>query len=211
MTWQARLQNIKYLANDLEQHCGHENLTFPNLTLFTDPTRTPDPAALAEILPTGCGLIYRHFGSDDRIQVATRLRAITSARQIAFLIGNDIALYQYVRADGVHFSENGLSAAKDFRTTYPKALASIACHNMAALSQIEATSLAFDAVFISPIFASQSPSAQNKEPLGLSGIAQMIAATALPIYGLGGINTNTIDNLKGTGLCGVAGIELFLN
>jgi len=37
----------------------------PALLAFTDPVRTPDPAALATSLPRGAGLVFRAFGAAD--------------------------------------------------------------------------------------------------------------------------------------------------
>jgi len=38
----------------------------PALLFFTDPARTPDPAADAANLPKGAAVVYRAFGAPER-------------------------------------------------------------------------------------------------------------------------------------------------
>jgi thiamine-phosphate pyrophosphorylase len=206
--------HLKHVSKSVKRFSNtnvRENQGFPSLTFFTDPVRTPNPAAIVTFMPQGSAVIFRHFGAENAAAMAHKLRDITHERGIRLLIGNDVALSRLVGADGVHFSQNQLLAARTYAHTQPDGHISIACHSIAALDAINATNIDFDAVFVSPVFKSQSPSAQDRPTLGVVGVKLLAAHTRLPVHGLGGINARNINSLLTTGLCGIGAIDLFLD
>ena len=62
-----------------------------------------------------------------------------------------------------------------------------------------------EALVISPVFASNSPSAGR--PMGALALARLARAARIPIYALGGINAGTARALKLTGVVGLAAVE----
>ena len=64
-----------------------------------------------------------------------------------------------------------------------------------------------DAVVVSAVFASDSPSAGA--PIGPVRLARLVRQAGLPVYGLGGINDRTARRLKDAGLVGLAAIGGF--
>ncbi|MGH1558936.1 thiamine phosphate synthase [Caulobacter segnis] len=59
-----------------------------------------------------------------------------------------------------------------------------------------------DAVVVSPVFPSNGPSAGA--PLGVEGLMDLVAATALPVYALGGVRADTVGLLAESGVVGIA-------
>ncbi|HEY5288833.1 MAG TPA: thiamine phosphate synthase, partial [Caulobacteraceae bacterium] len=62
-----------------------------------------------------------------------------------------------------------------------------------------------DAIVISPIFASNSPSAGR--PIGVFALARLVGRLRAPTYALGGVNAATINRLGMTGVVGVAAVD----
>lgn len=173
----------------------------PALLCFTDPVRTPDPAAIAQRLPRGSAIVYRAFGADDALAVALRLRAIARRRGLKLLIGADEALAARVGADGVHLPERLAHRAARIRARHPGWLITAAAHSpRAARAKV-------DAVVVSAIFPSNSASAG--EPLGPLRLAQIVRLSRGPVYALGGVNSATAARLLATGVVGIAGVEVF--
>ncbi|MCE3290560.1 MAG: thiamine monophosphate synthase, partial [Caulobacter sp.] len=79
-----------------------------------------------------------------------------------------------------------------------------AAHSLAA---VEAAATA-DALLISPVFPSNSPSAVA--PLGLAAFSALVAASTAPVYALGGVAAQTAPLLGDSGAAGLAGIDAFL-
>ena len=170
----------------------------PALFLVTDPQRTPDPVALALALPRGTGVIYRSFGAPDAPPMARALRAVAARRGLVLLIGSgDPAL----AGVGAHLPERLAAKARRFRR--PGALVTAAAHDEAAIGR--ARRAGCDAVLVSTVFASRSPSAGP--PLGPVRFAALVRRAGLPVYALGGVNAGTARRLLGSGAAGLAAVD----
>ncbi|HEV2533028.1 thiamine phosphate synthase [Phenylobacterium sp.] len=175
----------------------------PCLLFFTDPVRTPDAEAIAAGLPRGAAIVFRAFGAADAEAQGRRLRAIARARGLKLLVGADADLARRLGADGVHLPERLAATARRLRRR--GWIVTCAAHSLAAARRAKAAGA--DAVVVSAIFASDSPSAGA--PIGPVRLALLVRQAGLPVYGLGGINNKTARRLKDAGLVGLAGIDGF--
>ena len=173
------------------------------LIAMTDPERTPDPVQLAEILPQGSCLIYRHFGSPDHKEMAERLRLVTMQLGQQLLIGNDPELAVQTGADGVHFRrDTAPEQTALWRRRCPDWIISKAGpkplrKNVDGLKPL-------DGMIVSSVFPSESLSAGT--PIGIEEFRNICSALPVPVFALGGVNTRTAPELIGTGAAGVAAI-----
>jgi len=158
--------------------------------------------ALARRLLRGSGLIYRAFGAPDAPEVAVRLGRIARQRGLILLIGADAVR---IKGAGVHLPERMAHRARAIKAARPGVIVTAAAHSLPAI--LRARRAGADAVLISPVFASNSPSAGR--PLGPCRLAALIRAGGLPAYALGGVNTKNAAGLLGTGAIGLAGVEAF--
>lgn len=175
----------------------------PPMLFFTDPARTPEPWRTAQGLPPGAAVVYRSFGAAEAETVARRLRAITRERGVLLLIGLDADLAERIGADGVHLPERTLSSAMSLRSRCPDWLMTGAVHSQ---SRTETASPALDALILSPVFPAGGASA-GKAVLGMEAFSDIIRASVLPVYALGGVDPATVERLTGTGACGIAGVD----
>lgn len=175
------------------------NADAPALFAFTDPVRTPDPAALARGLPPGCGLILRTFGRPELRAAAYELADIARDRALMLLISADPQLALRCGAQGVHWPETFLGRAARWRGAF--SLVTASAHGPSALRRAQTVA---DCIFVSPIFPSNSPSAGRA--LGPFRAAAYARRSIKPVYALGGVNARTIGRLKGLGLSGVGAV-----
>ncbi len=179
----------------------------PPLFFFTDEARTPDPLAAIPALPEGCGVVFRHYGIAARAELATMVARACAAEGRLCLVAGDAALASAVGADGVHLPEGMLRKL----TERPRAgIVTAAAHGLDAIRIAE--SLGADAVFLSPVFATQSHAENNsgRTPLGIETFARLTAATALPVYALGGVTNENAMLFEGSGAAGIAAIGALL-
>lgn len=175
----------------------------PNLLFFTDPDRTPDPEGVAERLPSGAAVVFRAFGAPDAAAWGSRLREITRRRGLTLLVGADAVLALAIGADGVHLPERLAGQASALRAAHPDWLITMAAHGEAAARA--GASIGVDALVVSPIFPSRSPSAGA--PLGVAGLKRIVEAVDTPVYALGGVRADTVARLLDTGIVGIAAVE----
>lgn len=153
----------------------------PPAMFLTDPARTPDPITTADSLPTGWGVIYRHFGAPDAEMVAEQLAHVCRARKLRLLISSDPVLAMDVCADGVHWPHARLAESRQWRHTF--ALMTASAHSPAELRAIARYPI--DAAFISTAFPSNSPSAGKL--FGSLKLRQLARSASCPVFALGGV------------------------
>ena len=173
------------------------------MLFFTDPVRTPDAERIAATLPRGAAIVFRAFGAPDAEARGLRLKAIARARGLKLLVGAEADLARRLGADGVHLPERLAAKRRILRRS--GWIVTGAAHSLAAARRAKAAGA--DAVVVSAIFASDSPSAGA--PIGPLRLALLARQAGLPVYGLGGINNKTARRLKDVGLVGLAGIDGF--
>ncbi len=179
----------------------------PPLLFFTDPARTPRPWETAGRLPSGAAVIYRHFGAADAGDVAQRLRDVTAKAGVLLLIGQDAELAERVSADGVHLAERSLSEATVLARRHPDWLLTGAAHSLeTVVSASDQLTDSLSALVVSPVFTAGGASAA-RPALGIDPFTDMVGASALPVYGLGGITADNADRLLESGACGIAGVD----
>lgn len=163
----------------------------PPAFFMTDrPDRTPEILDVTARLPTGWGVIYRHFGAADRAEIASRLAHIARQRGLCLLVAADAELARTIRAHGVHWPNQrlpGRASRHRFGLETASAHSAEECRRAARAG--------VHALIVSTIFSSDSPSASGSAPIGPQRFLRMAAATALPAYALGGVNQGNAARL----------------
>ncbi|HEY1928851.1 MAG TPA: thiamine phosphate synthase [Caulobacteraceae bacterium] len=176
---------------------------WPRLLFFTDPVRTPDPARVAASLPRGAAIVYRAFGAADAVAVGRRLARLAHRRGVLMFVGADPVLAAAVGADGLHLPER-LATRKGANGVLRRRFRlSAAAHGLTAARRARAAGV--DAVVVSPVFPSRSPSAGR--PIGALRFRALVRVAGLPVYALGGVTPRTAMALKGCGAAGLAAVE----
>ncbi|HEY5410558.1 MAG TPA: thiamine phosphate synthase [Caulobacteraceae bacterium] len=178
----------------------------PALIFMTDPVRTTDPEAVAERLPRGSAIVFRAFGASDAVRQGRALARIARRRGLLLLAGADPALARAIGAQGVHLPERRSCVAGALKRGRPGWLVTAAAHGEAAARR--ALAAGADAVLVSPVFESRSPSAGR--PLGPVRFAALVGRAGGPVYALGGVKATTAARLIGTGAAGLAAVEALL-
>lgn len=189
-------------ARTLARESGRAN-PLPPLFLFTDPARIADPVAAAGRLPKGSGVVFRAFGDPEAERVGAALRRIADERDLTLLIGLDADLALACGADGVHLPERAADRIGPLKAERPAWRVTAAAHDAASAARASAEGA--DAIFLSPIFESRSPSASA--PLGPEALRAAARACEAPVYALGGVTPLTAPTLIGSGASGIAAVE----
>lgn len=170
---------------------------WPRIWLMTDERFGDELLPAIRRLPSGSGIIFRHYqlGDSARRRLFVQLRKICGQRgHLLFLAGSESAALCW-RADGFH-SMDGWRRSK-----LPR---SAPVHNRAELREAMRNRATF--VFISPIFPTDShPGAKILGRTGFNALARQARNTA--VIALGGMNAR---RARGLGLAhGWAAIDAF--
>lgn len=142
--------------------------------------RTPDALAIVKRLPRGFGVIWRHYGEASRLATGLQLARICRKRGLILLVSADPQLAARIGAAGVHWPERRLAGVRPKR---PGAIETAAAHSRAAIAKARRNGA--DAVVVSTVFPSRSPSATA--PMGALRFRLLTRIAGLPVYALGGV------------------------
>ncbi|GGO07755.1 thiamine phosphate synthase [Iodidimonas muriae] len=169
-----------------------------------------DPLAILPHLRRGSGVVLRDYDAGDRAAFAQKMAHMTRMHGLFLLVAGDAALAQKTGAQGLHLPQwqllrMGRTQVGRLRAICgPGAILTAAAHDRTALRH--AAYLGVDAAFISPVFSTSShPQAVS---LGPHRLARLMEATNIPVYALGGLNSQTMRRLP-PGLAGCAAISGF--
>lgn len=163
---------------------------------------------LTDIFDRGCQLIQlrgKSLTDDSFCSIAQLVAAACSKQKVKLLLNNAVpALVQACGAKGMHLSSSHLLSLKS-RPLGDDFLVSASCHNYKELEK--AADLGLDFVLLSPVM--ETASHPEAKPLGWSMFKSLISSSRLPVYGLGGLRFDDLEQAKCSGAQGVAGISMF--
>lgn len=190
-----------------------------NLPIITA-SRLPDRYAILEghttqqvlehldkIIRNQVSMLQLRIKSLPHAEIETVYRAVwAKCRQhsIRLLINSDLPL-SHAKADGIHLSSRALLASQ----TRPKAYEWVAasCHNLPELKHAE--NIGVDFVVLAPILPTAThPDATS---LGWENMTALIEHVNLPVFALGGLSLQDVDQILHAGGQGIAGISAFLS
>lgn len=125
-------------------------------------------------------------------------------KQIPLIINDAIEVALEIGAEGVHLGQSDASVEKARQMLGKKAIIGLSVETM---EQARAAGLLdIDYIAASPIFA--TPSKLNTAaPWGLEGLKELCRISKYPVVGIGGINSNNVQNIISSGATGVAVIS----
>jgi thiamine-phosphate pyrophosphorylase len=170
----------------------------PSLWLLSDPARAPGIERLAKLAPPASGLIYRHYGAPDEASMR-RARRECRRKGVMFLLSADPRSKRV--CDGVHLPA---ARAAGLRRRC-QGLVTISAHDAREVRR--GLGLRPDALILSPVFPSRSPSAGKA--IGVLRFALWLRRIPRPVIALGGVNARTAGRLVGSGAAGLAGVGAF--
>jgi thiamine-phosphate diphosphorylase len=139
-------------------------------------------------------------------ELVERCVAAVSGTRARVLVNDRLDVALAAGAHGVHLRGDSLSAARARSIAPPAFLIGRSVHSRdEAVRADEGEGL--DYLIFGTVFSTSSKSGAT--PAGVSGVADVAAATRLPVIAVGGMNAATVRALGDTGAAGFAAIGLF--
>ncbi len=136
---------------------------------------------------------YRDKETDDEgfIQWALRLKKVCGEKDVPFIINDRVSIADRLDADGVHLGEDDLALKEARRTLASEKIIGKTARDLrqAEAAQEEGA----DYVGLGPIFLTDSK--QIEGPVGVNVIRDAVAALRIPVFAIGGINSDNLDQV----------------
>lgn len=142
----------------------------------------------------------KNCSAKEFFETAQRVKKITDQAGVPLIINDRVDIALAVDADGVHVGQSDIPAAEARRLLGPDKIVGVSARTVEQAKQAEADGadyLGVGAMFVTG--TKQDAKVTSKEEL-----KRIRAAVAIPIVAIGGIKADNVEELKGTGIDGVA-------
>ena len=145
----------------------------------------------------------KQIESELFLQEAQELKELCKQYQVPFVINDDVELALKVDADGVHVGQSDMEAGDVRKKLGKDKIIGVSAQTVE--QAVMAEKHGADYLGVGAVFPTSSKDdAQEVDYETLKAICQ---AVQIPVIAIGGINTQNVDRLKGSGICGVAVIS----
>jgi len=136
------------------------------------------------------------------------LEVVAEARRVAgdrarVVVNDRLDVALAAKASGVHLPASGLPVAGVRRHARARLLVGRSVHALAEAREAEKAGA--DYLVFGPVFATPGKAAYG-EPQGPAALQRVVEAVRIPVWAIGGINLETVGELRGLPLAGVGAI-----
>jgi thiamine-phosphate pyrophosphorylase len=160
--------------------------------------------AVEETLSAGVKAVQlreKDLSTRELLEMAYRFRELTARHAAKLFINDRLDIALSVEADGVHLGQLGIPVHAVRKVTKDKLL--IGCSTHSAREAIEAEEEGADFITFGPLFHTPSK-LKYGEPVGLEALREVSKNINVPIFGIGGIKSENIQDALDAGASGIA-------
>jgi len=150
----------------------------------------------------------KNLPAREILRIGERLRLLTSEYSVKLFINDRIDVAMILGADGVHLGQNGLPVGIVRKILGDSLIIGVSTHSLKEAKDAERGGADF--ITFGPIFATPSKVVYGP-PVGLRRLVNLTGRIKIPVFAIGGINMDRIQDVMKKGANGVAVISAILN
>lgn len=135
------------------------------------------------------------------IETGRALKAALIGTGVPLIVNDDVEAAIAIGADGLHVGQDDIDARAARRLIGRDMILGVSVETEALAAAVDRAVV--DYVGAGPVFATQTKPG-HKPPVGMDGLARLIAASALPAVAIGGLKPGHVDAVLRTGARGLA-------
>jgi len=135
------------------------------------------------------------------IKTGRALKEALAGTGVPLIVNDDLEAAIAIGADGLHVGQDDIDARAARRLIGQDMILGVSVETEALAAAVDPAVV--DYVGAGPVFATQTKPG-HKPPVGLDGLARLIAASALPAVAIGGLKTGHVEAVLKAGARGLA-------
>jgi len=166
--------------------------------------------AVAEAIEGGVTLIQlreKDVSSREFYQIALKVKELAHSREVPLLINDRLDIALAVDADGLHIGQEDLPLKVARKLLGPDKILGLSVSTVEDAVQGEREGA--DYLGAGAVYPTTSKDV-SEAPIGPDGLKKIKEAVSIPVVGIGGINLFNIEEVKRTGVDGVAVISAIM-
>lgn len=150
----------------------------------------------------------KDLGGKELFLVTEAARKLTQPYHARLLINDRVDVALAVDADGVQLGKASIPIETARKLLGPQKMIGASTHS--PQEAVEAEQGDADFVLFGPVYFTSSKASYGA-PQGLAALKKIVEKISLPVYAIGGINRENIDEVKSSGIRGVALISAVMS
>lgn len=142
----------------------------------------------------------KQCSSRDFYELALRVKGITAPRGVPLIINDRVDICLAAGADGVHVGQSDLPAGQVRRLLGPDRILGVSARTLE--EALEAQESGADYLGVGAMYATSTKT--DAQVVSMETLRAIRQAVEIPIVVIGGINRDTMDAFRGTGIDGLA-------
>ena len=184
-------------------------MRLPRLYAVTDEKVLPNVRLIqkvAEVLEAGVRFLQLRFKKTparEQLSLGQEIRVLTSKYNALLVINDSPELAKEIGADGVHLGAEDPQLSQARKILGPDAIVGVSCYeDMALVRRWSPDDVSY--VGLSSPYPSTT---KHKEKVSMPGFRELVGASRLPCYAIGGITPENVSEMMGAGCWGIAVIS----
>ena len=148
----------------------------------------------------------KDISSREFYNEAAALKTLCTAKNVPLIINDRLDIALAVDADGIHIGQSDMPLAAARRILGSGKIIGVSAGNVS--EALDAEHGGADYLGVGAVFPTGTK--KDAENIGIDMLKQVTAAASIPIVGIGGINHENINLLRGSGIDGVAVVSCIM-
>jgi len=143
----------------------------------------------------------KDLNTRELLELAYKMRELTKKYHAKLFINDRIDIALAIGADGVHIGQKGIPAHAVRKIVQEKLRIGVSTHSLE--EALEAERDGADFITLGPIYETPSKLKYGK-PIGVDTLRRVKSAVSIPVFGIGGIKLDRVQEVMEAGADGVA-------
>jgi thiamine-phosphate pyrophosphorylase len=156
---------------------------------------------------TAVQLREKDLEARELLKLAYKMRELTNKYDVKLFINDRFDIALAVGADGVHLTQNSIPADAVKKVVKNRLLIGVSTHSLKEAKEAEKKGADF--ITLGPVYKTPSK-LKYGAPLGLNRLENVCKEMNIPVFALGGVKAENIDEVKKSGAYGAAMISEIL-
>ena len=139
--------------------------------------------------------------SAERVQMALLIKEALAGTGVPLVVNDDVTAAVAADVDGAHIGQGDMSTAKARALLGPDKILGLSCETCQAVQAADPALV--DYLGLGPVFGTATK-ADHAQPIGLDGLAQLVALSPLPNVAIGGLKSIHVSDIRESGADGMA-------
>jgi thiamine-phosphate diphosphorylase len=143
----------------------------------------------------------KYATTPQRTELARALMDVLKSTGVSLIVNDDIEAAVLSGADGAHIGQGDVSPHRARALLGPDRILGLSCETLQTVAAAKHAPV--DYLGLGPVFATGTKS-DHKHPIGMAGLATLVAATQFPNVAIGGLNPDHSARVLATGADGMS-------